>query len=266
MRKVRYVAARPPRALWLLLAGIIVAALAPPLRAADAAPLTAAKVKQRALDAIKSGAVQFKAPNNRIEGRTMMVNLAPIPDEQDADTQNPLVKLFYDQVEIELLRTQLLKRQSSRRVMEPYYAKMEELIAKKLAVAQDGKLEQQARDDQLEKLDETYQKTLSDGLQAVAVSIGMENFQFLNGAAQDAHDVKLVAPTGATIDVVRQTTAGILHDAGKTDKDFPWTSYQAGDTATMSGAYYCRIRLGGKEATFNKRVGAKTDQLDFPNP
>jgi len=65
---------------------------------------------------------------------------------------------------------------------------------------------------------------------------------------------------------VRQTTAALLHDAGKQEKDFPWTSYQQGDTATLSGNYYCRIRLNGKVATVNKRVGPKTDELDFPDP
>ncbi len=78
--------------------------------------------------------------------------------------------------------------------------------------------------------------------------------------------MKLVASKGATIDFVHQTTAELLHDAGKPDKDFPWTSYQQGETATLSGVYYCRVRLNGKETTVTKRVGEKTEELAFPDP
>jgi hypothetical protein len=256
-------------AIIVLLVGVFVGLLiaaAPNLYAADPPQLTAAKVKKMALDAIRTGAVRYQPAKNRIEGRTMLVDEASIPDEADADVQNPLVKIFYDQVELELLRKDLLQRQSSRQVMAPYYAKVEEIIGKKLTVAQDTKLNDDSRDDQLSKLDEQEQTTLSDGLTAVAKSIGLDGIQFQASSGLDVRDVKLVASKGATLDFVRQTTALLLHDAGKQDKDFPWTSYQPGETASLAGVYYCRVRLNGKEATLTKRVGAKTEELEFPDP
>ena len=141
-----------------------------------------------------------------------------------------------------------------------------ELIGKKLAVAQDTKLTDDARFEQMSKLEEQQQTTLSDGFTAVAKSIGMEGFDYSASGAGTGREVKLVASKGATIDFVHQTTAELLHDAGKQDKDFPWTSYQQGETATLSGVYYCRVRLNGKETTVTKRVGEKTEELAFPDP
>ncbi len=68
--------------------------------------------------------------------------------------------------------------------MEPYYAKAEELIGKRLAVAQDTKLTDDARFEQMSKLEEQQQTTLSDGFTAVAKSIGMKGFDYsASGAA-----------------------------------------------------------------------------------
>ncbi len=252
-----------------LLAVLIALLIAAPLRAADPPKLDAAKLKQRAQEAIRTGAVQYKPANNRIEGqRDDCRNGGHSRRKPTLTRKDPSpAEIFYDQVEIELLRKDLLRRQSSHQIMEPYYKKAEAIIAKSLAVAQDPKLTDDARNDQLFKLDGEQSDALQgEGLTAVAKSIGMELPPAAASGAAPGHDVKLVAAKGATIDMVRQTTASLLHDVGKPEKDFPWTSYQQGDTATLSGNYYCRIRLNGKEATFNKRVGPKTDELDFPNP
>jgi len=234
--------------------------------AADKPALSAARLKELASKAIRSGEIQFTPPHNAMNGDTMEVNDVFIFQLRDRDAEDPYVRIFLDQVEIDLRRQYLLQRQSSRQLMEPYYVKMEQIVGKKLAVVEDAKLSDDDRAAALEKLDGELMKTYEAGLQAVAISVGRARFAFMVGAADQSHDVKLVASEKATIDMVRQTTASLLKDAGRDEADFPWSSYQAGETARLLGDYYCRVRLNGKQTTLTKKVGEKTDQLDFPDP
>ena len=97
----------------------------PTLYAGDPPQMTAARLKKQVLAAIHTGAVQYEPAQNEITNRRMIVTVASVPDASDSDLQDPLVKVFYDQLELELLRKDLLKRQRSRQIMEPYYAKAE---------------------------------------------------------------------------------------------------------------------------------------------
>jgi hypothetical protein len=250
----------------LLLAGCIAIAAGPVLLASDPPPFSAAQLRELVAQSLKSGWIKSDPAKNRIEGDTLLVKDAGVVDRMDADAENPYVHVFYDQVEIELRRQQLFTRRSSRQAMEPYFSKMDDLVAKKLAVVQDSKLNDEARADKLDKLDEQLNKTYEDGLLAVAKSLGLKKSEFIAEGAAPAHDVRLVASRGATIDIVRRTTAVLLKDVGKSEDDFPWTSYQANDTAPLIGAYYCRIRLRGKQAAFTKKVAENTERLDFPDP
>jgi len=234
--------------------------------AADKPPLSAARLKELVAKAIRSGEIQSEPALNRMNGDTMEVKDVGVLMAMDRDIDNPYVRVFVDQAEIDLRRRQLLQRPSSRQVMEPYYVKMEQIVAKKLAAIENSKLSDDDRATELGKLDDQMMKTYEDGLQAVATSVGRAKFVFVAASASQLHDVKLVASQQATIDLVRQTTASLLKDAGTAEADFPWTSYQAGETAPMLGAYFCRVRLNGKQATFSKKVGDKTEQLEFPDP
>ena len=151
----------------------------------NTAPFTFAKLKQGAIDAIKTSPCSTSRRRITSKGALWWSIWHSSPTRWTPTRNAPLVKVFYDEVEIELLRGELLQRQASRQIMAPYYAKMEATLSKKIAVLQDAKLEPQARDDQLDKLEEQSRKTLSDGLQAVATSIGMEKFEFSVGAALD---------------------------------------------------------------------------------
>jgi hypothetical protein len=184
----------------------------------------------------------------------------------DRDIENPYVRVFVDQIEIDLRRRQLFQRPNSRQLMEPYFVKMEQLVAKKLAAIENSKLSDDDRATEIGKIDDQLMKTFEAGLQAVARSVGKTGFMFIAAGADQMHDVKLVATQKATIDVVRQTTASLLKDAGTAEADYPWSSYQGGETVPMLGDYFCRIRLDGKQATFSKKVGEKTTQLEFPDP
>ena len=241
-------------------------ALCVPVVAADQPALSAARLKELAIDAIRTGKVHPTAGQTQIEGDTLKVSDAGTEEETERDAENPFVRVFLDQVGIEVRRQSLLKRDTSRRTIEPYYAKMEQVVAKKLAVVEDKKLTDDERAEQLGKLDDQMRAIYNDGLQAVAKALGLKEAVFVYGAAFRPHPVKLTASQGATIDMVRQTTASLLKDAGQAEQSFPWTSYQAGDTPDLLGIYYCRIRLGDKEATLSKTVAKNTNELRFPNP
>jgi hypothetical protein len=234
--------------------------------AADKAPLSAARLKELANQAIRFGQAQSDPALNRMNGDTMEVKDVGVLMAMDRDIDNPYVRLFVEQIEIDLRRRQLFQRPTSRQLMEPYYVKMEQLIAKKLAAIENSKLSDNDRAAELEKLDDQSMKTFEAGLQAVARSVGKAKFMFVAASGAQMHDVKLAASQKATIDVVRQTTASLLKDAGAAEADYPWSSYQGGETVSMLGDYFCRIRLDGKQATFSKKVGEKTTQLEFPDP
>ncbi len=234
--------------------------------AADKAPLTAARLKELSAQAIRTGQAQSDPAFNRMNGNTMEVKDVGVLMAMDRDIDNPYVRLFVEQIEIDLRRRQLFQRPSSRQVMEPYFVKMEQFIAKKLALIENTKLSANDRATELGKLDDQSMKTFEAGLQAVARSVGKTKFTFIAAGADQMHDVKLVASQKATIDVVRQTTASLLKDAGAAEADYPWSSYQGGETVPMLGDYFCRVRLNGKQATFSKKVGEKTTQLEFPDP
>jgi hypothetical protein len=233
---------------------------------ADKPGLSFARLKEIVAHSIRTGAVEENPGKTTIEGDTLKVHDASIKEDPGNDAESPYVRVFLDQVEIEFRRQHLLRRQRSRQTIEPYYVKMEGIVAKKLALIEDSKLSDDDRNTRLGDLDEQMMKTYNEGMQAVAKSLGLAKAEFLVEGAATSHDVKLVASTGATIDLVRQTTAWLLKDAGKAESDYPWTSYEAGGTAQLIGAYYCRIRLNGKEATFSKKVVENTDRLVFPDP
>ncbi len=241
-------------------------ALCVPVVAADQPALSAARLKELATDAIRTGKVHPITGKTEIEASTLTVSDSGTEEEAERDAENPYVRVFLDQVGIDVRRQYLLKRDISRRTIEPYYAKMEQVVAKKLAVVEDTKLSDDERAEQLGKLDEQMHAIYNDGLQAVAKSLGLKEAVFLACAAANPHPVKLTASQGATIDMVRQTTASLLKDAGQAEQSFPWTSYQAGDTPDLLGIYYCRIRLGDKQATLSKTVAKNTNELRFPNP
>lgn len=235
--------------------------------AADKPTLSAARLRELAIQAIRAGAIQYTPPKNQMNGDAMEVCDVFVYQMADRDAQDPYVQVFLDQVEIDLRRKHLLQRASSRQIMEPFYAKMEQIVAKKLAAIENTKLSDDDRDTELGRLSDELMKTYEQGLQAVAKSVGRARFSFAApGAADKSHDVKLAASQQATIDMVRQTTASLLKDAGKDEADFPWSSYQAGETASLLGSYYCRVRLNGKQATLTKKVEEKTDTLVFPDP
>jgi hypothetical protein len=241
-------------------------ALCVPVVAADLPALSAARLKELATDAIRTGKVHPIAGKTQIEGDSLTVSDSGTEEEGERDAENPYVRVFLDQVGIDVRRQYLLKRDTSRRTIEPYYAKMEQVVAKKLAVVEVKKLSDDDRAEQIGKLDEQMHAIYNDGLQAVAKSLGLKEAVFLAGAALNPHPVKLTASQGATIDMVRQTTASLLKDAGQAEQSFPWTSYQAGDTPDLLGVYYCRIRLGDKQATLSKTVAKNTNELRFPDP
>jgi hypothetical protein len=237
-----------------------------PLQAAGSAPFTFDQLKQLAAKSLKSGWVIPVGGKNQIQRDVLEVLDAGALDMMDSDTQDLYVHAFYDEVAIELRRQKLFSRQSSRQTLEPYLSKMEDVVAQKLAVIENQKLSDSARADQLDKLDGQMQHIYEDGLRAVAKSLGLKDFEFISEGAAAPRDVKLHASQGATIEMVRLTTAKLLKEAGKPENDFPWTSYQPDDTASMLGTYYCRIKLGDKQATVTKKVTEKTDRLDFADP
>jgi hypothetical protein len=237
-----------------------------PATAADRPVLTAARLKELSTDAIRAGKVHPIPGKTEIEGGILEVSDAGTEEESERDAENPYVRVFLDQVGIDVRRQYLLKRDTSRRTIEPYYAKMEQIVARKLAVVEDTKLSDDDRAAELGKLDEQMHAIYNDGLQAVAKALGLKEALFLSGAAATPHPVKLTASQGATIEMVRQTTASLLKDAGQPEKDFPWTSYQAGDSPDLLGIYYCRISLGGRQATLSKTVAKNTTELRFPDP
>jgi hypothetical protein len=249
----------------MLLAGLLLGASSDS-RAADKPGLSYARLKELVAHSIKTGAVTEVAGRTHIEGNSLQVNDAYAVEMMDADLADPYVGAFFDQVAIEFRRQHLLQRQRSKQTIEPYYVKMEGIVAKKLAVIEDKKLSDDDRNTKLQDLSEQMQKIYDEGMQAVAKSLGLAKAEFLAGAASGAHDVQLLATKGATIDLVRQTTAWVLKDAGKVEQDYPWTSYQAGETVPLSGSYFSRIRLNGKQATASKSVGERTTRLEFPDP
>jgi hypothetical protein len=87
--------------------------------AAEKPPLSAARLKELASKAIRSGQIQFTPPHNAMNGDTMEVNDVFVFELEDRDAQDPYVRVFLDQVEINLRRQYLLQRQRSRQIMEP---------------------------------------------------------------------------------------------------------------------------------------------------
>jgi hypothetical protein len=249
----------------MLLVGLLLGASSDS-RAADKPGLSYARLKELVAHSIKTGAVTEVPGRTHIEGNSLKVNDAFAAEMMDADLADPYVGAFFDQVAIEFRRQHLLQRQRSKQTIEPYYVKMEGIVAKKLAVIEDKKLSGDDRNAKMQDLSEQMQKIYDEGMQAVAKSLGLTKAEFLVGAASEAHDVQLVGTKGATIDLVRQTTAWVLKDAGKAEQDYPWTSYQAGETVPLIGSYFCRIRLNGKQATASKNVGERTTRLEFPDP
>ncbi len=253
-----------------LIAGLIAAAAVSvvgqgDLRGADKAPLTYARLKELSAYAIKTGAVT-PIPGKAIpEGNMLKVKDVMIKEEMEFD-QNPYIRVYFEQIENDLRRQHLLQRQTSRQTMQPYFGKMDAVVAKMLAVVEDSKLSREDKDTKLNELSVQLQDVYKQGMDAVAKSMGLAEAQFLAGAGLDSHPVQLMATKGATIDMVRQTTAWVLKDAGTSEKDYPWASYQAGETVQLIGSYYCRVSLNGKQATTSKKVGEQTMRLEFPDP
>jgi hypothetical protein len=250
----------------IVIASCVLCGAASVASAADKAPLSAARLKVWANWAIRTRAIQFDPPRNRVAGDTMEVEDVAVLSATEHDADNLYVRALMDQIEIELRREQLLQRANSRRIMEPFYAKMEQIVAKKLALVEDAKRSADDRDAKTNELNDQLMAAYSDGLTAVAKSINLAKFEFVAEAPSRSGYVTLVASPGTTIDMVRPLTAGLLKEAGVAEADYPWSSYKAGDTASLLGAYYCRISLNGRQAIVSKKVGQTMTTLEFSNP
>jgi len=103
-------------------------------------------------------------------------------------------------------------------------------------------------------------------MQAVANRSGWRKRNFWSRGAATVARLSSWSPQPVRRSISPPNNRWLLKDAGKAEMTYPWTSYEAGGTAQLNGAYYCRIRLNGKEATFSKKSVENTDRLVFPDP
>jgi hypothetical protein len=239
-----------------------------PVVAADKVNITLERLKQLTKEALDKGWIDYTPPSNQFDGNVLRVSDIGFlqGNEETIMSEDAYIAIFFQQVAIDLRRRYLFKLDSSRRVIEPYYQKMEKIVTQELVAMQDKTLTEEMFNAKMDELEPQIQQAFETGLTAVARSVGKQRFEFVNSGGIDAHDVKLVGPEGASIDLVPQTTAMIYKGAGAKEDELPWISYQANETVGLSGTYYCRISLNGKQQTFTKKVAKTTTALEFPKP
>jgi hypothetical protein len=153
--------------------GQFIAALA--FSSASAAPVTIKQLHTLAVEALRDGDVAYSAPWSKISGRTLWVKDAgPVSDRPGASSLgywlaggDPLKAVFLDQLAIEIRRQRLFAGTRQQLIIEPYYRRMEEIVAAELAIVQgagDEKEKEQQLDERLRQLGDL----LKTGIDAAA--------------------------------------------------------------------------------------------------
>ncbi|HQU46700.1 MAG TPA: hypothetical protein PK867_28095, partial [Pirellulales bacterium] len=155
-------------------------AVGPLAAAARAAEITFNQIRALAVESLRSGDVAYTPPSNKIVGRMLWVKDAgPFADDPDGVSLDywlaggDLLKaVFLDQLAIEIRRQHLFARSRSQQVMEPYYRRMEAVVAAELTLAQqpgDDDEKQRQLDERLRQLGDLLQ----NGIEACTREMGL---------------------------------------------------------------------------------------------
>ncbi|HVA46972.1 MAG TPA: hypothetical protein VNH11_11445 [Pirellulales bacterium] len=155
-------------------------AVGPLAAGARAAEITFNQLRALAVESLRAGDVAYTPPSNKIVGRMLWVKDAgPFADRPDGGSldywlaDGDLLKaVFLDQLAIEIRRQHLFARSRSQQVMDPYYRRMEAVVAAELTLAQqpgDDEEKQRQLDERLRQLGDLLQ----NGIDACARGMGL---------------------------------------------------------------------------------------------
>jgi hypothetical protein len=156
-----------------LTTALLGAALA--VSSASAAPVTIKQLRTLASEALRDGDVAYSAPWNKVAGRILWVKDAgPQSDRPGSasldywfDGGDPLKAVFLDQLAIEIRRQRLFAGTRRQPIIEPYYRRMEEIVAAELAIVQ-GPGEKEEKERQLDERLRELGDVLKTGIEACA--------------------------------------------------------------------------------------------------
>ena len=244
--------------------------------------LTFGQVELAVDQAIRDRAVTFDMPAAVVETGALRVIDVGLRVELMRKLE-PIEEVAAELVKIDLRRRHLFQRSGNRAIMEPVYGQMEQAVRRQLETLRqagaasadaprqvanalpddDGPIARSAFGRELDGL-------LNQGLQRCARSMGNVRLELSSARGADAAvavaKVRLVAPTGTTIEFVHNTDRKLWALAGKREVDYPWQRYTAGDAVYLLGGYWFRLTYpDGRHMSVYKKVGTSDTELRFPS-
>ncbi|HEV3344905.1 MAG TPA: hypothetical protein VG125_31295 [Pirellulales bacterium] len=165
-------------------------AAAPAFSPASGAPVTIKQLRTLAVEALRDGDVAYSPPWNKVAGRILWVKDAgPLSDRPGSaaldywfDGGDPLKAVFLDQLAIEIRRQRLFAGTRRQLIIEPYYRRMEEVVAAELAIVQ-GPGEKEEKQRQLDERLRELGDLLKTGIEACA-----RNMRLAGAFIEPGHD------------------------------------------------------------------------------
>jgi hypothetical protein len=247
-------------------------------------PFTYGQVEQAVTSALSDRAIPLDMPRAVVAGRTLRVTDVGLPVEEMRPLA-PIEEIVAELVKLQVRRGHSFQRQGNRAIMDVVYGQMQNVIRRQFdSLRQAGKASADARRRELAAADANattsqplartalgrqLDSLLKQGLDRCARNMGnlrLENDSrgSANGIAA-AGRVKLIAPSGTTIEAVYNTDHNLWELAGKPEDDYPWQSFAAGDAANLLGGYWFRLTMpSGERVSLHKKVDASDTELRFP--
>lgn len=249
--------------------------------------ITFAQLDQALNQAIRDRAITFELPETPIANGTLWVTDVALPVEV-MRRLGPLEEVVVEDAKVKLRRIHLFQRPMNRSLMQPAYNEMEDVLRAQLECLRRAGEATAARRTQAANaqrdpdedvafgigrsrcpLGRRLDNILLSGLRRCAKAMRLQlDFSPRRGPAgvADPASVKLLAPPGTTIEFVYQLDRQLWALMGKSEDEYQWQTYTAGETVNLLGGYWFRVTYSdGRRVRVYKKVRANDTELHFPS-
>lgn len=253
--------------------------------------LSYAQIQQGVDQAIREKAVTFGMPRIAVAAGTLSVTDVALPAESVRHFDG-IEEVVSESTKLTVRRRYAIQQPAMRAIMESVYTQMERSIRQRLeelrtsgkasndsrrappsesspAAADDGSAKAGAEQGVARgALGRSLDNLLRQGLERCAKTMG--NLRLVVSAGVSAPEsgtakVRLTALTGTTVEFVHNIDRKLWSLSGKTESDYRWVKYAAGDSIDLAGGYWFRLTYAdGRQVSLYKKVGDNDFELRLP--
>jgi len=228
-------------------------------RAANA-ELSQRDLAQVAKQGIENNSVMYDPPRVSVDGQTLDYNPGKVfyPGYAPKPSQ-PLGFPTDIQLKIEILRKHRAKEKEELRFLEPYFARMERLVAEDLTLIKSHRGNQKELVKQLNERDVRAQAVLKEAIQKWAAHKGLTLGGEQYGAAVIPSVKITTVPAGGTVYFLNAVDYNVYKQAGALNQLDKWNQVP-GEQMDMGGAYYFRASWPGGKTKQTAKILIDKDQ------